>query len=221
MPLQNRVTPEGDIVAVAARGLLMGNRGGCLHHNDRTLGRRRSVTRRWIACLLAFRGRRRTVMAPRRYTELFFLDEATALAAGHRPCFECRRSAARSLARHWPRPTDSPADWSAEMIDRQLHAERLDEAGTKRTWVAKLGAVPPAAMVKLAGDGVIYLVTPNGLRVWSWDGYGPIVSVELDRDVIVLTPPSLASALRSGYRPLLHPSADISLCSNSCPPNAD
>src|SRR5690606_39500251 len=101
MPLQNRVTPEGEIIATSARGTMMGNRGGCLHRPDKTLGRRRWVTKQWICCELQFRGRHREVMAPRRYTELFFLDEATAFAAGHRPCFECRRADAPDFARLW------------------------------------------------------------------------------------------------------------------------
>ena len=100
MPLQNRVTPEGEIIATPHRGLMMGNRGGCFHLPDRTLGARRWATRQWIACVLEFKGRHRAaMMQPNRYTELFFLDEATALAAGHRPCFECRRRDAERFRR--------------------------------------------------------------------------------------------------------------------------
>jgi len=116
--LQNRVTPFGEIVATPARGLSMGNRG-ILHDDRRRLGRRRWTHKAWICCVTEFRGRRRQVMAPGRYTELFFLDEAVALAAGHRPCFECRRAAANAFAACWggePRAPD---------MDRVLHAERL------------------------------------------------------------------------------------------------
>ena len=117
MPLQNRVTPEGEIIATPHRGLMMGNRGGCFHLPDRTLGSRRWATRQWIACVLEFKGRhRQAMMQPNRYTELFFLDEATALAAGHRPCFECRRRDAERFAalwaetRGWPAPAARPRD---------------------------------------------------------------------------------------------------------------
>ena len=106
MPLQNRVTPEGEIIATPHRGLLMGNRGGAFHLPDQTLGPRRWATRQWIACVLEFKGRHREVMRPNRYTELFFLDEATALAAGHRPCFECRRSDAERFAELLARAPD-------------------------------------------------------------------------------------------------------------------
>ena len=108
MPLQNRVTPEGEIIATAARGTMMGNRGGCLHRPDKTLGRRRWVTRQWICCELRFRGRHRVVMTPGQYTELFFLDEATALAAGHRPCFECRWLTRSHLRADGRRPRAEP-----------------------------------------------------------------------------------------------------------------
>jgi hypothetical protein len=101
MPLQNRVTPSGEIIATPHRGLMMGNRGGCFHRPDQTLKARRWANRQWIACLLEFKDRRRQLMQPNRYTELFFLDEATALAAGHRPCFECRRASAVRFAELW------------------------------------------------------------------------------------------------------------------------
>ena len=92
MPLQNRVTPTGEIIATTARGTMMGNRGGAFHTAAQTLTHRRWKTKAWICCVIEFKGRHRVVMSPNRYTELFFLDEATALAAGHRPCFECRRA---------------------------------------------------------------------------------------------------------------------------------
>src|SRR6201988_5163996 len=103
MPLQNRVTPEGEIIAISHRGLMMGNRGGAFHLPDKTLGPRRWATRQWIACVLGFKGRHREVRQPTRYTERFSLDEATALAAGDRPCFECRRADADRCAELWAR----------------------------------------------------------------------------------------------------------------------
>src|SRR3569833_1900046 len=124
MPLQNRVTPFADLIADAARGTMFGNRGGKFHRDDRTLGRRRWASRQWICCVLDFKGRQRDVWG-RYYTELFFLDEVTALAAGHRPCFECRRMDAERFARLFPRAHRAPA------MDDILHAERLD-GRTKR-----------------------------------------------------------------------------------------
>jgi hypothetical protein len=120
-PLQNRVDPYGALVAVAPRGAMMGNRGGRIHRPDRTLTHRRWASRQWIVCLIEFRGRRRRVWGDS-YTELFFLDEPTALAAGHRPCFECRRAAALAYRRAFG-PAGAP---SAAEIDLALHAERLE-----------------------------------------------------------------------------------------------
>ena len=100
MPLQNRVTPFGELVAVPARGTLFGNRGGRFHTDAKTLSARRWASRQWICCMLDFKGRQRDVWG-RFYTELFFLDEPTVLAAGHRPCFECRRKDAEKFAEQW------------------------------------------------------------------------------------------------------------------------
>src|SRR5947199_10356022 len=98
MPLQNRVTPFGELIAISARGTMFGNRGGRFHRDDRTLGARRWASRQWICCVLSFKGRRHSVWGPTSYTDLFFLDEVTALAAGHRPCFECLRADANASA---------------------------------------------------------------------------------------------------------------------------
>src|SRR5438034_9390541 len=131
MPLQNRVTPLGELVAVASRGLFMGNRGGRIHRNDRTLGTRRWASRAWICCVTRFKGRHRTVWG-HGYTELFFLDEPTALAAGHRPCFECRRRDALAFAEHWRQAFRLRARPSAGDMDERLHAERLNGRAKRR-----------------------------------------------------------------------------------------
>ncbi len=136
MPLQNRVDPWGELVAVSARGLLMGNRGGRIHDSEQKLGHRRWASRRWIACEMSFKGRRRTIWGDS-YTELFFLDEVTALAAGHRPCFECRRTEAKAFVAG--RPLDA--------FDRQLHAERTGEKP-----VVLLAGQPDGAMVDVDGE---------------------------------------------------------------------
>ena len=210
MPLQNRVTPGGEIIATPHRGLMMGNRGGCFHLPDRTLGARRWATRQWIACVLEFKGRhRQAMMQPNRYTELFFLDEATALAAGHRPCFECRRRDAEHFAALWAQTRGWPAPARAPEMDVTLHAERVGAQGRKTTYRAQLEALPDGAFVRIA-DGTsaqAYLVDNNRLLAWTTAGYGPALPAAKRRDVEVLTPRSIVAVLSSGYRPMLHPSA--------------
>lgn len=125
MPLQNRVTPMAEIIACEARGTFMGNRGGPLHDETKRLTRKRWVNKHWIACVLEFRGRHREVMAPRRYTELFFLDEASAFAAGHRPCFECRRQDFNRYAELWGAIRGRDARGYVAEMDDLMHAERL------------------------------------------------------------------------------------------------
>ncbi len=194
-PLQNRVTPFGDIVAVAARGTMMGNRGGCIHDKEKKLGRRRWASRRWICCVLAFKDRRREVMAPGRYTELFFLDEATALAAGHRPCAECRRADYRAFQEAWLR-ADLPGPARADDMDRLLHAERLAEHG--------IGDLPDGAMVARGDDA--YLVKEGDLYCWSHSGYEPAKNEVAPTRL--LTPPAIVRVLAAGYRPGIHASCN-------------
>ncbi len=193
-PRQNRVDPFGEFHAVAARGAFLGNRGGRLHRLDRTLGRRRWTSRRWIVCLCAFKGRRREVWGAG-YTELFFLDEPTALAAGHRPCFECRREAAKAFLAAFP-----GAPGNADAMDATLHPERLDEAGRKRLWRARLSALPDGALVVL--DGRAHALRDDRLQPWSFAGYGPPAAYDGNVEVEVLTPPSTVAALAAGYRPV-------------------
>jgi hypothetical protein len=205
MPLQNRVTPEGEIVADPARGLMMGNRGGALHGADRKLGRKRWVSRQWICCLLQFNGRHREVMAPRRYTELFFLDEATALAAGHRPCFECRRADFLKFAGLWASTRGGLDRATAADMDKVLHAERVSSSGSKVTYQAPFTGLPAGSMVRLRGWP--HLVAPSGVLAWSHAGYEPPSICPEDTEVEVLTPRSTVAVLLAGYRPMLHPSA--------------
>ena len=153
MPLQNRVTPEGEIIATPHRGLLMGNRGGCFHLPDKTLGPRRWASRQWIACVLEFKGRHRELMQPNRYTELFFLDEATALSAGHRPCFECRRADADRFAELWARAFGSEDRARAPAMDDQLHAERVDRDRRKVTFRDRRANIPSGAFIRYAREG--------------------------------------------------------------------
>ncbi|MGH2915164.1 MAG: hypothetical protein ACRDMX_09250 [Solirubrobacteraceae bacterium] len=207
MALRNRVTPLGEIVADPARGLVYGNRG-CLH-DARGQHRRSWNGRRWISCRLRFRGRHRsTLRAPGRYTELFFLDEATAFAAGHRPCAECRREDYNRFVSVWSEL--HPGDAGADAIDRRLHDQRIEVATRRqRRHKRPLGELPDGAFV-LEG-GVPWLVLGPDLRAWAPAGYGERCSrTHAAAVAVVLTPPSLLAVLSRGWDgavPLLHPSA--------------
>lgn len=211
MPLQNRVNPEGEIVATTHRGLMMGNRGGAFHLPDKTLSPRRWATRQWIACVLKFKDRHREVMQPNRYTELFFLDEATALAAGHRPCFECRRADADRFAELWARTHGDAERARAPVMDDQLHAERVDRDRRKITFCARRADIPSGAFIRYARDGSgaqAYLVVGHNLLAWEPSGYSTLVLPStISEEVEVLTPRSIVAVLSAGYRPMLHPSA--------------
>ncbi|MGB6859460.1 MAG: hypothetical protein WBE32_00870 [Pseudolabrys sp.] len=200
MPLPNRVDPFGDLFATPTRGTLFGNRGGKFHRDDKTLGSRRWGSRQWICCVLKFKGRQRNVWG-RYYTELFFLDEVTAFAAGHRPCFECRRQDAERFAVLF---SGKKQRASADAMDSVLHAERLD-GKAKRTYRLSLGSLPDGAMVAL--DGEVFAVRDKHLLPWTPSGYSASKPRPRNLEVDVLTPPSILSVLGRGYAPLWHPSA--------------
>jgi hypothetical protein len=202
MPLQNRVTPFGDIVAIPDRGGFMGNRGIIHDPATRRLLRRRWTSKAWIICLCAFKGVRRRVMGGRSWTELFFLDEATALAAGHRPCFFCRREAAEAFRAAWAKGNGGGKPRAAEM-DGTLHRERLDEGQKRRhSLPAAVGALPNGAM--LAVGNAAYLIAGGKALPWSPSGYGEEVR-SLGAGAQLLTPPSTVRALAAGYSAVLHP----------------
>lgn len=207
MPLQNRVTPFAEIVADPARGRLMGNRG-ILHDQSKRLGRSRWRHKSWIICLLAFRGRHEEVMAPRRYTQLFFLDEAVALAAGHRPCAECRRAAYQSFA--WAFSQALPGDVEpprARGIDAVLHRARVDPRSRQVRHRASLEGLPDGAFVLLERQPErAWLVLGGHLFPWAAAGYQAPIPRPGGVEVEVLTPTPTIAVLRAGYRPLLHPS---------------
>jgi hypothetical protein len=206
MPLQNRVTPCGDLIATSARGTFMGNRGGVLH-NDRREIVRQYASRRWITCLLEFKGRQRTVMSPRRYTELFFLDEAVALAAGHRPCAECRRQRFNAFKEAWMRSRDARADTFllADEIDLELHPARMDRRRGKIIHHAPLQSLPDGCFMQIAGSS--YLVWGDTLLLWSPEGYLKKRRRSNDLTVAVLTPEPIVRCLRHGYQPEIHNSS--------------
>jgi hypothetical protein len=200
MPLQSRVSPFGELFATPARGALMGNRGGRLHDAQRKLGARRWVNRAWICCKLAFNDRHRKVWG-NSYTELFFLDEVTAFAAGHRPCFECRRRDAERFALLF---SGQKQRATATAMDEILHVERLD-GKAKRSHRARLDTLPDGAMISL--DGQAFAVRGNRLLRWAPGGYSQLQPRPRGIAVDVLTPPSVLTVLRRGYDPLWHPSA--------------
>jgi len=208
-PLQNRVTPFGVIIATAARGTLMGNRGGCLHDGQQRLRRRRWVSSRWIACLLEYKGWHREVMTPGHYTELFFLDEATAFAAGHRPCALCRRPDFERFAAAWlegnPEAGLSRAG-GIDPIDRVLHEERVHR-GRSLERVARLATLPAGVFGVTAEQPARPLLwTGATLLPWTPAGYGHHSTVDATDRFTVLTPPSIVRAFGSGYAPAIHPS---------------
>ncbi|HLH90601.1 MAG TPA: hypothetical protein VKX28_19275 [Xanthobacteraceae bacterium] len=204
MPLQNRVDPFGELLAVPARGTLFGNRGGRFHTDARTLTRRRWVSRRWICCVLEFKGRHRDVWG-RFYTELFFLDEPTALAAGHRPCFECRRADAEAFAESWREAGGLGARPLADEMDDVMHDERLC-GRAKRLHRRAIDALPDGAFIAL--DGEAFAVRGDGLLHWTPRGYDGRKARPRRLTVDVLTPPAILAVLSVGYRPRWHASAD-------------
>jgi hypothetical protein len=207
MPLQNRVTPSGDIVAVSQRGSFTGNRGIIHDPATRTLLKQRWTTKAWIVCVCEFRGRRRDVMATRSWTELFFLDEATAFAAGHRPCFYCRRADANAFRSAWERGNRA-GGLRAPEIDAALHAERLDgRAKRLHPLPMPLDELPDGAMVQAGDDS--FLIAVGGLLRWTFDGYREAIVPPTDARLI--TPPSTVRALQAGYRAVLHGSATSSV----------
>ena len=203
MPLQNRVTPLGDIVATPQRGTFTGNRGIIHDPATRTLLNRHWTTKAWITCVCEFRGRRRDVMATRSWTELFFLDEATALAAGHRPCFYCRRDDANAFRAAWATGNGTLPPRAPEM-DTVLDSERRDGRRKRlHDLPMPLERLPDGAMVQ-AGEDSFVMRGGKALR-WSFDGYSE--TTDLRATPKLITPPSTLRALTAGYRPVLHASA--------------
>ena len=202
MALQNRVTAFGDIVAHRARGQMMGNRGGRIHENDRTLGQRRWASDAWIICVLEFKQRHRRIMAANSYTELFFLDEVTALCAGHRPCFECRRKAANDFAEKWGASTGLDNRARAGDMDKCLHLERVKTQKSGNYPRQDLSNLPDGTMILWQGQPTA--IKDNLLLPWTIEGYGKPVVRPLGFDVEVLTPLCTVEVLNAGYQPLFH-----------------
>jgi hypothetical protein len=197
MPRRNRVTPLSQIVADPALGLVFGNRG-CLHDGEGRI-RRNHAARAWIACRLTFKDRRRALMQPGRYTELFFLDDATALSAGHRPCAECRRADYRAFKGLWP----GTGPESAPALDARLHSERLTDAGAQRHHRRALGELPDGVFI--LRDGSPWLVRGERLLRWAPGGYAEAVPRPAVGEAAVITPKSVVTVLERGWRPTAVP----------------
>jgi hypothetical protein len=207
MPLQNRVTPWGELIATPARGTLTGNRG--VLHNDHKQIVRHHVGRRWILCVLNFRGWRRNVMTPNRWTELFFLDEASGLAAGHRPCAFCQRERYNIFRNYWacahgPPPTGRY--WTANAMDAIIHADRVEQCNRKRTSFAPFGALPDGAFFALAANGPALMTWRGSAFRWNMDGYVRADTPQSAQEVLLLTPIAVKRVLDAGYPLLLHQS---------------
>jgi hypothetical protein len=208
MPLRNRATPFGELIETPARGTLMGNRG-CLVDGDRQIVRRYQG-RRWIACVLDFKGRRLPLMEPGHNTQLFFLDEATTLAAGHRPCMECRRHDFIRFREHWAAANADRIDEaqpSTAAIDAVLHTDRITRDGKRVLYPEQISNLPAGSFIILEpGAPEAYLVMQDRLLLWTPQGYVQPMPRPAGGVVQVLTPRSIVRALRDGYQARIHPS---------------
>jgi hypothetical protein len=205
MPRQNRVTPYGELIAVPDRGLFWGNRGPLLDREGRLA--RYARGRGWVICVLSFKGRHRRQWRPGHLTELYFLDEATGLAAGHRPCGECRYREYQAFKQAWARAVaPGGAVPGALEIDARLHASRLVRPGVRRTYQAPLAGLPSGTMVDI--DGHPCLMHDGRLLAWAPGGYAERPGGVPRDPVTVITPQVTVAVLAAGYRPELHPSAE-------------
>ncbi len=205
MPLQNRVTPIGEIVASNERGALMGNRG--ILHDEHGRIIRQSFYDGWKFCKLEHEGNRRKVMSAGRYTELFFLDEATALAAGHRPCFECHEAQFYRFRTIWTRSNARLFNLVSPpiaKIDRILHKERIDRIGRKVFFRDQVSNIPDGTFIEFRGD--FYLRWQGIFHLWSFAGYVSARTFPPNLEVVVLTPESIVRCFRNGLKPAVHES---------------
>ena len=204
MSLQNRVDPWGKLNKVNARGAWLGNRG--ILHNDEKEIIAPWRHKAWIICKLEFKGRKRKIFSPNSYSELFFIDEATALSAGHRPCAECNRERYKEFKSAWLRANSEEASIPVSQIDKQLHSERAIRGGGKVTFEMEFVEVPDGTFIGLNGQAL--LRWRGVLMQWSFGGYERYGSEPAPSDLVkVLTPKSTVNALRYGFNPQVHESA--------------
>ncbi|WP_435353214.1 hypothetical protein [Emticicia sp. SJ17W-69] len=208
MPLQNRVSPFSTLAATPERGTLTGNRG--VIHNDKKEIVRNHAVKYWITCALAYKNFQRKVMTPNRWTELFFLDEATAFSAGHRPCGFCRNADFKQFKNLWLEANAQQyaleKNTKIDIIDALIHQERLDENGHQKTFRASLSTLPDGTFIRLIDDSKAYLWFQQNLFEWSFSGYKKVLAFDPNQEVNVLTPYSYVETFRAGYLPQIHAS---------------
>jgi hypothetical protein len=209
MPLQNRVSPFSKLISTPERGAWTGNRG-VIHNPNKEIVRNHAV-KYWITCVLEYKNFQRKVMTPNRWTELFFLDEATAFAAGHRPCGFCRNADFKRFKNLWLVANDErynlAKDTKIDIIDVIIHQERLDEKGLQKTFKAILYSLPDGTFISFVEDSKAYLWFQQNLYEWLFSGYTKVNEFERNQEVDVLTPLSYVETYRAGYLPQVHSSA--------------
>ena len=209
MPLQNRVNPFSTLISTPERGAWTGNRG--VIHNERKEIIKNYAVKYWITCLLEYKGARRSVMSPNRWTELFFLDEATAFAAGHRPCGFCRHADFKRFKDLWLTTNGEQYGLTSktkmDIIDAFIHQERLDKNGLKKTFKSTLTALPTGTFITFDDMNKAYLWFQQNLYEWSFNGYTKVFQFDKNQEVNVLTPLSYVAVFKAGYVPEVHFSA--------------
>ena len=205
MPLQNRVNPFSTLISTPERGAWTGNRG--VIHNERKEIIKNHAVKYWITCVLEYKGTRRSVMSPNRWTELFFLDEATAFAAGHRPCGFCRHPDFKRFKELWLNANEQYGltnRTKMDVIDAFIHQERLDKNGVQKTFKSTLTALPDGTFITLDESDKAYLWYQQNLYEWSFSGYTKMVQFDKNQEVTVLTPLSYVAVFKAGYVPEVH-----------------
>ena len=209
MPLQNRVNPFSTLISTPERGAWTGNRG--VIHNERKEIIKNHAVKYWITCALKYKNAQRSVMSPNRWTELFFLDEATAFAAGHRPCGFCRHPDFKRFKDLWLTANGEQYGLTSktkmDIIDAIIHQERLDKNGLKKTFKSTLTALPDGTFITLDEMDKAYLWYQQNLYEWSFSGYTKVSPFDKNREVTVLTPLSYVAVFKAGYVPEVHFSA--------------
>ncbi len=211
MPLQNRINPFSKIIATPERGEWTGNRG--VIHNEQKEIIKNYAVKYWITCKLKYKEMHRKVMTPNRWTELFFLDEATAFAAGHRPCGFCRYTNFKLFKTLWLQANGKKYgltdDVKMNIIDNIIHQERLNENNTQKTFIASLHTLPNGVFVILPTKEKAYLWHQQNLYEWSFKGYTKIMQFNKNQTVQVLTPYSYVEVFRKGYQPQIHTTVEL------------
>ena len=206
MPLQNRVNPFSTLISTPERGAWTGNRG--VIHNERKEIIRNHAVKYWITCVLNYKDAQRSVMSPNRWTELFFLDEATAFAAGHRPCGFCRHTDFKRFKDLWLKANGEQHGLTTktkmDIIDAIIHQERLDKNGSQKTFKSTLNALPDGTFITLDEVDKAYLWFEQNLYEWSFSGYTKVSQFDKNQEVTVLTPLSYVAVFKAGYVPEVH-----------------